>query len=722
MPRHAVRAAPARGQVAAPLARAPHVPSRDRRRAAQVLRARHVPLPVGRGPARRPPRGLHRDRHHRALQAHAGLQRAAPDGLGRLRPARRAVRDQDRRAPARSPPRSNIATFRAPDRVARLLLRLGPRGRHHRSRLLQVDAVDLPAALRARPRLRGRGAGQLVPGAQAPVLANEEVSDGTLRARRHPVDAAADAQWMLRITAYADRLLEDLDELDWPEPTKEMQRELDRPQRGRARSCFPVDGPRGRAIEVFTTRPDTLFGATYMVLAPEHPLVDAAHDAGAARGGRRRTGGGRARKSELERTDLAEGQDRRLHRRATRSTRSTASAIPIWIADYVLAGYGTGAIMAVPGARRARLRVREEVRPADRRGRAAGGDVAAGGAVRRRRRRGQLAASSTACRPPRPRTKMIAWLEEQRRRQARASSYKLRDWLFSRQRYWGEPFPLVHCPTDGTSSRCPRRELPVRAARASSDYEPTRRPASRRSRARPSWVETTDPETRPARRGARPTRCRSGRARAGTTCASSTRRNDASALVDPRPRSYWMPVDLYVGGAEHAVLHLLYARFWHKVLFDLGLVHTKEPFQKLLHQGMILGKSYRYFRRRLRRPGVAQLLLARRRALRRRDTGPSSARARSSPRSAGSPPDQVRWKRRRGRSRRAVDVGLEEVDREDVQEPRQRGEPRRGDRRVRRRRDAPLRDVHRAARPGRAVVDRRRARRLALPAAARIGW
>ena len=415
------------------------------------------------------------------------------------------------------------------------------------------------------------------------VLANEEVIDGKSERGGHPVERLPMRQWMLRITAYADRLLEDLETLDWPEPIKKMQRDWIGRSEG-ARVRFPVVGHAGTEIEVFTTRPDTLFGATYMVLAPEHELVakitaparrrevEAYVEATARRSERARMADAR------EKTGVATG--------AFARNPANGAEIPIWIADYVLAGYGTGAIMAVPGhderdhefARRFGLPIAEVVRGGDALREAFTGD---GVAVNS----GLLDGLPT----PAAKQRMLEHLEATGTG-ARAVTYKLRDWLFSRQRYWGEPFPVLHLD-DGSVKLVPESELPLLLPELD-DFRPSGRNQTPLERAR-EWIETTDSETgRPARRD------RNTMPNWAGSCWYFLRfcdPHDDAALISPEAERYWMPVDLYVGGAEHAVLHLLYARFWHKVLYDLGIVHTKEPFQKLVNQGMILGYSYRYF-------------------------------------------------------------------------------------------------------------------------------
>jgi leucyl-tRNA synthetase len=414
------------------------------------------------------------------------------------------------------------------------------------------------------------------------VLANEEVIDGKSERGAHPVVRIPMRQWMLRITAYADRLIDDLDTVDWPEAIKKMQRDWVGRSEG-ARIHFEV-ADHDDVIEVFTTRPDTLFGATYMVLAPEHPLMKSITtpgqrtevDAYVAQAARR-----------SERIRLAEAHEKSgVFTGAFAINPATGERIPVWIADYVIASYGTGAIMAVPAhdsrdyefATQFKLPIAQVV---------SGGDI------------GETAytgegvcihsAFLDGLETPAAKRRMIEWLEAEGKGE-RSISYKLRDWLFSRQRYWGEPFPILHLE-DGTTKLVPESDLPVllpemRDFRPSGEFEPPL------ARAR-DWIETTDPETgRPARRDANTMPQWAG------SCWYYLRFCDPQNTERPwseEAERYWMPVDLYVGGAEHAVLHLLYARFWHKVLYDLGLVHTQEPFQKLTNPGMILGYSYRYF-------------------------------------------------------------------------------------------------------------------------------
>jgi leucyl-tRNA synthetase len=415
------------------------------------------------------------------------------------------------------------------------------------------------------------------------VLANEEVIDGKSEVGGHPVERRPMRQWMLKITVYADRLLEDLDSLDWPEAIKRMQRDwIGRSEGARIRFDLP-DHP-GEAIEVFTTRPDTLFGATYMVLAPEHPLVaqittDVQRSTVEAYVEEARRKSERLRTSDVgEKTGVATG--------ATAAHPVTGERIPVWIADYVLASYGTGAIMAVPGH--------------DERDWAFAGkfdipivEVVTGGDVREAAFVGDGLATNSdfldGLATADAKREMIDWLVRHGRGEAQVT-YKLRDWLFSRQRYWGEPFPLIHCE-DGTTKLLPLDELPLLLPEMD-DFKPGgdfRSPLARV----PDWIETTDSETgRPARRDPNTMPQWAG------SCWYYLRFCDPRNEREPwsqEAERYWMPVDLYVGGAEHAVLHLLYARFWHKVLYDLGRVHTKEPFQRLVNQGMVQGYSYRYY-------------------------------------------------------------------------------------------------------------------------------
>ena len=415
------------------------------------------------------------------------------------------------------------------------------------------------------------------------VLANEEVIGGKSERGGHPVVRMPMRQWMLRITSYAERLLEDLEEVDWPDRIKKMQQEWIGRSEG-ARVEFPVVDRDGEVIEIFTTRSDTLFGATYMVLAPEHPLV-ARITGDEARAAVDAYVEATARKS--ERSRQTEGEEKTgVFIGAHAENPVNGEQIPIWIADYVLASYGTGAIMAVPGhderdyafAKTFDLPIVEVVK---------GGDLSKEAFV-------GVGTSVNSdfldgLETPAAIEKMNQWLEREGKGEA-AISYKLRDWLFSRQRYWGEPFPVIHLE-DGTSKLVPEDELPVLIPDLE-DFAPSGGFETPLSRAT-DWIETRDPDSgAPARRDPNTMPQWAG------SCWYFLRFCDPGndeAAWSQEAENYWMPVDLYVGGAEHAVLHLLYSRFWHKVLYDVGVVHTKEPFQKLLNPGMILGYSYRYY-------------------------------------------------------------------------------------------------------------------------------
>ena len=421
------------------------------------------------------------------------------------------------------------------------------------------------------------------------VLANEEVVDGKSEVGGFPVVRRPMRQWMLRITAYAERLLNELEGLDWPEGIKLLQRNWIGRSEG-AEIRFPIDGAvdagaaisdRGDNIIVFTTRPDTLYGATYMVLAPEHSLVDlivTEEQWPAVREYRERT----ARKSDLERTDLAK-EKTGVFTGGFAINPANNQKIPIWIADYVLLGYGTGAIMGVPAhderdlefARKFHLPIREVVRPLD--GEEPIGFVGDGIAINSPVIDGLP--SRQAIR------KITTWLEERGHGKS-AINYKLRDWLFSRQRYWGEPLPIVW--EEGKHQALDDRELPV-IPPALDDYKPTATGEPPLGRAK-EWVRYSDKALRET----------NTMPQWAGSCWYYLRfcdpQND-KRFAGEEAECYWMHgakpggVDLYVGGTEHAVLHLLYARFWHKVLFDLGYLSKPEPFQRLVNQGIILGED-----------------------------------------------------------------------------------------------------------------------------------
>ena len=415
------------------------------------------------------------------------------------------------------------------------------------------------------------------------VLADEEVVDGVSERGGHPVERRPMRQWMLRITAYADRLLADLDDLDWPGAIKEMQRNWIGRSEG-AEVDFAIDG-QDDLLRVFTTRPDTLFGVTYMVLAPEHPLVDrittpAQREAVAA------YVAGAGRMSDIDRSDATRDKTG-VATGAYAINPASGARIPIWVADYVLITYGTGAIMAVPAhderdfafARTFGLPIVEVVSPD---GTPRGvGDAAfceKGVAVNSGAYDG-LATDDFKAR-------ITADLAA--RGVGKASvQYRLRDWVFSRQRYWGEPFPLVH-RDDGTVFAVPESDLPVTLPEVAS-YQVAGTGESPLATIE-DWVAYKDPATGQVI-GRRETHTMPQWAGSCWYYLRYLDPHNDERLVDPDKEKYWMPVDLYVGGAEHAVLHLLYARFWHKVLFDLGVVSTPEPFRKLFNQGLILGED-----------------------------------------------------------------------------------------------------------------------------------
>ncbi len=432
------------------------------------------------------------------------------------------------------------------------------------------------------------------------VLANEEVIDGRSERGNHPVIRKPMRQWMLKITEYAERLLKDLDDLDWPEGIKEMQRNWIGKSTG-ALVDFKATGT-SDIITVYTTRCDTLFGATYMVLSPEHKLIEKWLNEGklknvdAIKAYQKQA----ASKSDLERTELNKEKTGVKLEGVEGINPVNNMAIPIFISDYVLATYGTGAIMAVPAhderdfdfAKVFNLPIVQVVASADSEAaktctpdpvpytsESAFTDIASGVMV--------SSGFLTGLSVDDARKKMIEHLEKNGVGKAK-TQYKLRDWLFSRQRYWGEPFPVIHWE-DGTDSLVDEGDLPLTLPELD-DYKPTGTGEPPLAKAT-EWVNVVDKAT-----GKKGTRETNTMPQWAGSCWYYLRYIDPTndkAFADPKLLKEWLPVDLYVGGAEHAVLHLLYARFWHKVLFDLGLVPTKEPFQRLVNQGMILGLAYR---------------------------------------------------------------------------------------------------------------------------------
>ncbi|MDQ0876995.1 leucyl-tRNA synthetase [Paenibacillus sp. V4I3] len=411
------------------------------------------------------------------------------------------------------------------------------------------------------------------------VLANEEVIDGLSERGNHPVIRKPMRQWILKITEYAERLLEDLEELDWSESIKDMQRNWIGKSTG-AEVQFAIDGYDEKSLTVFTTRPDTLFGATYCVLAPEHELVEqitTGDQAAAIKEYQEKA----SRKSDLERTDLAKDKTG-VFTGAYAVNPVNGAKVPIWIADYVLGGYGTGAIMAVPGhdqrdwefAKQFNLPIIEVVQGGDVEKEAYAGD---GEHVNSGPINGMNIEQGIS--------HMIAWLTQNGKGRGKVT-YRLRDWLFSRQRYWGEPIPILHLE-DGTMKPVPVDQLPLLLPQVD-EIKPSGTGESPLANVS-EWVNTIDPET-----GMKARRETNTMPQWAGSCWYYLRfidpRNDKE-FCSQELQQQWLPVDLYIGGAEHAVLHLLYARFWHKVLYDLGFVHTKEPFHKLVNQGMILGEN-----------------------------------------------------------------------------------------------------------------------------------
>lgn len=416
--------------------------------------------------------------------------------------------------------------------------------------------------------------------AQGTVLANEEVQDGKYVETGDPVERRMMRQWMLKITAYAERLLTDLDELDWPAGIIEMQRQWIGKSVG-ARVTFGIEGT-DKSFEVFTTRPDTLFGATFCVLAPEHKLVaeiTSTEQKAAVAAYIEKV----KNTSDLDRETAAAKEKTGVFTGAYAINPVNNAKTPIWIADYVKADYGSGAIMSVPGhderdyefAKVFNLPIIEVVK---------GGNIAEaaygedGVAINSGFLDGLPTQEAKAA--------MIKWLEDKKVGEGQ-TTYKLRDWLFSRQRYWGEPFPILHNQKTGEIQAVPYDQLPITLPQLN-EYKPTATGEPPLARAT-DWMKVKmDGETLLRETNTMP--------QWAGSCWYYLRYMDPTndqMPFDPKAEQYWGPVDLYVGGVEHAVLHLLYARFWHKVLYDCKLVHTKEPFKKLFNQGMILGISHR---------------------------------------------------------------------------------------------------------------------------------
>ena len=411
------------------------------------------------------------------------------------------------------------------------------------------------------------------------VVANEEVIDGKTERGGFPVIRKPMRQWMLRITAYADRLIDDLDDLDWPEAIKEQQRNWIGRSVG-AQVNFPVAGDEDTKIKVFTTRPDTIYGVSYIVMAPEHALTKQLTTP------ENRTAVEKyleevAHKSDLERTDLAK-EKTGVFTGSYAVNPVSGEKLPIWIADYVLSSYGTGAVMAVPAhddrdyefARQFDLPVKPVIEGGNLEKEAYTGD---GKHINSGFLDGLGKQEAIA--------RMIDWLKEHGVGDKKVN-YRLRDWLFSRQRYWGEPIPVIHWD-DGETTLVPEDELPLRLPKTD-DIKPSGTGESPLANL-DDWVNVVDEN---GRHGKRETNTMPQWAGSSWYFLRYVDPHNQAALADYNKLKQWLPVDLYVGGAEHAVLHLLYARFWHKFLYDLGVVPTKEPFQRLVNQGMILGDNH----------------------------------------------------------------------------------------------------------------------------------
>ena len=410
------------------------------------------------------------------------------------------------------------------------------------------------------------------------VLSNEEVIDGVSERGGHPVYRRPMKQWVLKITEYADRLLEDLDDLDWPESLKDMQRNWIGRSEGAA-IAFDVENSDVQ-VEVFTTRPDTIYGATFLVLSPEHELVNqiTTEDKKEAVEQYQQEA---AKKSDLERTGLSKEKSG-VFIGAYAVNPLSGERTPIWIADYVLSTYGTGAVMAVPSgdqrdyefAQTFDLPIVEVIEGGDLSKEAYAGD---GPHINSGELNGLYNADAIS--------KAIELLE-QKNAGTKKVNYKLRDWLFSRQRYWGEPIPVIHWE-DGSMTTVPEDELPLLLPETD-EIKPSGTGESPLANI-DSFVNVVDQET--GMKGRRETNTMPQWAGSCWYYLRYIDPNNDQMLADPEKLKHWLPVDLYIGGVEHAVLHLLYARFWHKVLYDLGVVPTKEPFQKLYNQGMILGEG-----------------------------------------------------------------------------------------------------------------------------------
>ncbi|KAH9604645.1 hypothetical protein KSS87_014913 [Heliosperma pusillum] len=425
------------------------------------------------------------------------------------------------------------------------------------------------------------------------VLANEEVIDGVSERGGHPVIRKPMRQWMLRITAYADRLLEDLEELDWPESLKEMQKNWIGRSEGAELEFTGLDvegQERDIKIVVYTTRPDTIFGATYLVLAPEHPLLESLVAVDQVKHVEEYVELA-SRKSDLERTELQK-EKTGVFTGCYAKNPANGAAIPIWVADYVLGSYGTGAIMAVPAhdtrdyefATKYDILINWVVKPHDENS-GKPGKPFPGDGVLINSSSSETGLDINGISSKAAASKVIQWAEETGNGK-RKVNYKLRDWLFARQRYWGEPIPVIFIDDTGETIPLPESELPLTLPELD-DFTPTGTGDPPLSKAT-SWVQTMDPLS--GKHGRRDTNTMPQWAGSCWYYLRFMDPRNSKELVNKEKEKYWSPVDVYVGGAEHAVLHLLYARFWHKVLYDVGVVSTKEPFKCVINQGIILGE------------------------------------------------------------------------------------------------------------------------------------
>ncbi|XWS19376.1 hypothetical protein CRYUN_Cryun31cG0010400 [Craigia yunnanensis] len=424
------------------------------------------------------------------------------------------------------------------------------------------------------------------------VLANEEVVDGVSERGGHPVIRKPMRQWMLKITAYADRLLEDLDELEWPESIKEMQRNwIGRSEGAEVEFCvLDSDGKEtDMKITVYTTRLDTIFGATYLVVAPEYILLSSIVSTKQSESVEEYKDIA-SRKSDLERTELQK-EKTGVFSGCYAKNPANGEPIPIWVADYVLGSYGTGAIMAVPAhdardhefASKYNIPIKWVVTPNNGSCIESGKAYSGEGIIINSSNMVGLDINGLSSKDAA--YKVIEWAEKTGNGKKKVN-YKLRDWLFARQRYWGEPIPVIFLDDSGESIPVHETELPLTLPELD-DFTPSGTGEPPLSKA-VSWVKTIDPSSgKPAMRETNTMPQWAG------SCWYYLRFMDpknSNELVDKAKEMYWSPVDIYVGGAEHAVLHLLYSRFWHKVLYDIGVVSTKEPFKCVINQGIILGE------------------------------------------------------------------------------------------------------------------------------------